>query len=584
MSAPAPAGPARTADVAATTVAERIVERLAELGIGTLFGVHGANAEDVFDAAVRRPGITPVIAKHEFGAGAMADGLARISGGPAAVLTTSGGGALNVVPALGESYDSRVPVLAVIGSAPRPTVGHGGFQDMLDAPDTVDLPAVLSGVTGCCRVVDDPAALDEAFDDAVSALRRGLPAALIVPKDVQGSGWSRGPDRAEPLSETSVPPRRSSVPPRRSSEVETAPETTPDLAPVLERLRRAAATGERVCFWAGEEASRAGVRDVLGALATRLGADTVVSPGGRDAGTADCAGVTGVMGHPSAHAALAEADVVVALGCRMSLTDRAGLDQALAAADVVHLGAHRPRLPGVDHVETPDLPHVVASLRDALADHPPAAGRTPRAREYLTTPGTAGPLTMRQVIETVGAALPAGCTVFADAGNAGAAAIHHLPFGAGRFTVALGMGGMGYGIAAGVGAAVGLPTDAPAARTVVIAGDGSFLMHGMEIHTAVEHRAPLTLIVLNNNAHGMCVTRERIYFPGTPGLNRFGDTDIAAGLAAMFPGLDVRRAVGPEDLHTACAELMSRPGPGCLVVDVDPDEIPPFGPFLKGTP
>lgn len=110
------------------TIAERIVERLAGLGVHTLFGVHGANAEDVFDAAVRHRGIRPVIAKHEFGAGAMADGLARISGGPTAVLTTSGGGALNLVPALGESYDSRVPVLAIIGSAPRATVGAADFR------------------------------------------------------------------------------------------------------------------------------------------------------------------------------------------------------------------------------------------------------------------------------------------------------------------------------------------------------------------------------------------------------------------------------------------------------------------------
>ena len=97
------------------TVADIIIEHVRALGVSTIFGVHGANVEHLFDAAVRAAGITPVVAKHEFAAGAMADGTARISGGYGTVLTTSGGGALNVLPALAEAYDSRVPVLAVIG-------------------------------------------------------------------------------------------------------------------------------------------------------------------------------------------------------------------------------------------------------------------------------------------------------------------------------------------------------------------------------------------------------------------------------------------------------------------------------------
>ena len=100
------------------SVADRIIGRLLSARITTVFGVHGANIEDLYDAAVRNPCITPVIAKHEFTAGAMADGLVRIGGGVGAVLTTSGGGALNVLPALGEAYDSRVPVLALIGFKP----------------------------------------------------------------------------------------------------------------------------------------------------------------------------------------------------------------------------------------------------------------------------------------------------------------------------------------------------------------------------------------------------------------------------------------------------------------------------------
>ena len=82
-----------------------------------LFGVHGANSEDLFTAALRHGGLRVTVSKHEFGAGAMADGVFRITGRPACVLTTSGGGAMNVLPALAEAYESRVPILALIGCA-----------------------------------------------------------------------------------------------------------------------------------------------------------------------------------------------------------------------------------------------------------------------------------------------------------------------------------------------------------------------------------------------------------------------------------------------------------------------------------
>ncbi|MFP3670615.1 thiamine pyrophosphate-dependent enzyme, partial [Priestia sp. SIMBA_032] len=77
---------------------------------------------------------------------------------------------------------------------------------------------------------------------------------------------------------------------------------------------------------------------------------------------------------------------------------------------------------------------------------------------------------------------------------------------------------------------------------MVLAGDGAFLMHGMEIHTAIEHRLPLTVVLFNNDAHGMCVTREQLYFPDTPSINRFRPTDFEAGLSAMFPTLTVSGA------------------------------------------
>lgn len=457
------------------------------------------------------------------------------------------------------------------------------------------LPAILSGVVGSCAVVDDPAQVDAAVDVALATLSRGPPAALVIPKDVQSARIA-----AAPLGPVTLPER-----------VGPPPAVIHDLA---DRLAHAVHRGEHVCVWAGEEASRLGVSGTVGHLADLLGASVVVSPGGRDVGGPRCAGVTGVMGHPSAHAAVQEAAMCLVLGCRMSLTDRAGLDETLAATRVIHIGAIAPRMPGIaDHVETPALDLALVALTQALHErlsrhrgtHPRDLARRPDLpavpRTSLPTTSPSGPATtptLREVVTTIGEVLPTGCAVFADAGNAGAGAIHHLPFGSGgRFVVALGMGGMGFAIAAGIGAAIGgARTGGGPDRTVVIAGDGSFYMHGMELHTAIEHGAPVTLIVLNNDAHGMCVTRENLYFPDTasppttpsgPGrgsVNRFRHADIASGLDAMFPDLIVRHARDVGTLRAVAADLMSRGGPNCIVVDTDPDEIAPFVPFLpRGT-
>lgn len=98
-------------------------------------------------------------------------------------------------------------MLAVIGSAPTAAVGRGGFQDMLHPPDTVDLRAVMSGVVGFCGLVDESARLDQVLDEAFATLARGLPAAVILPKDVQSSPGYATPSRSgAPTELRSVPP------------------------------------------------------------------------------------------------------------------------------------------------------------------------------------------------------------------------------------------------------------------------------------------------------------------------------------------------------------------------------------------
>ncbi|PXW31419.1 UNVERIFIED_CONTAM: acetolactate synthase-1/2/3 large subunit [Williamsia faeni] len=545
--------------VAGATVADVIIRRLSALGVDRIFGVHGANIEDLYAAALAGSGVKPVVAKHEFSAGTMADGAARITGRPAAVMTTSGGGAMNVVAALAESYDSRVPVLALIGSAPSALEGHGGFQDMLDPPDTIDARRIFSAVTGLCMKIDAPQQIYAALDAAERMLATNRPVALIIPKDIQTAAVA---DRTRLRCVRDV--RVTSM-----AELE-------EVAAMMSDARGA------VTVLAGEEASRQQVGADLAELVTAADGVLAATPGGRDllgAGV-PTVGLTGVMGHPSAASAVAASAVLLVVGSRLSLTDRAGLDTSDTI--VIHIGAESPTIDVDTHVGVTDLRWAIQVITKNIDTERSAARRLVPGIEALPTParlypGGAGLLTSIQVIQTIGDRIPEGTNIFADAGNVGAAAIHHLPVGRdGRFVVALGMGGMGYAFGAAIGAAL-----VTGQRSVVLAGDGAFLMHGMEIHTAIEHRLPVTVVLFNNNAHGMCVTREQLFFPGTPSVNRFRPTDFEAGLLAMFPGLTVSGARSRTDLVTATDHAFSGDGPHCLVVQTDPDELPPFGPFLS---
>jgi acetolactate synthase I/II/III large subunit len=119
---------------------------------------------------------------------------------------------------------------------------------------------------------------------------------------------------------------------------------------------------------------------------------------------------------------------------------------------------------------------------------------------------------------------------------------------------------------------------------VVIAGDGAFFMHGMEVHTAVQYRLPVTFVLFNNNAHAMCVTREQLFYDDLYSYNRFAPSQLGAGLAGMFPGLSSVDVADIDALPAALERAMAVDGPSVVTVECSADEIPPFAAFLNRQP
>ncbi|MEV5648154.1 thiamine pyrophosphate-binding protein [Nocardia sp. NPDC052254] len=551
-------------------VVDYLVRAVSGLGVRHIFGVDGANIEDLYDAAYDAADrVTAVVAKHEFAAATMADGYARSTSGIGVVCATSGGGAMNLVAGLAESHASRVPVLALVGQAPTDQEGRGAFQDSSGRAGTFDAARLFDTISLYCARVRSPASLPEHLSRAVAAARAGGPAVLLLPKDIQQADIGAvtpfiAPDRVHGRDEFGI-------------------------ARLSEGLRAARAIG-KVVIIAGAQVARDDARAELRELAAVLDAGVGVAPDAKDVYGCDehgFLGVAGSMGHQELVDALRGSALCLLVGTRMPVTARAGLESVLGAS-TASVGAEPPYVPAV-HATSTDLATTLRELvlTSGLGDGARRHADPPPDPSPLPVPPAEGPgLRYRDIVETLNAALPSDIDVFADAGNTGASVVHHLrPPRGGRFVVALGMGGMGYAFGAAIGSCFARRRrpDGSERRTVVVAGDGAFYMHGMEIHTAIQYGLPVTFVVLDNSAHAMCVTREQLFYGDRYSFNRFHKAHLGAGIAAMFPGLPSFTPRTRAELTTVLGNCLRTPGPSFVSIDCDADEIPPFIPFLSAS-
>ncbi|MDT5174500.1 MAG: acetolactate synthase large subunit, partial [Mycobacterium sp.] len=326
---------------------DHIVEHIAAIGVHHIFGVDGANIEDLYDAAHFESSVTAILAKHEFSATTMADGYSRSGAGLGVVAATSGGGSLNLVAGLGESLASRVPVLALVGQPATGMDGQGSFQDTSGRNGSLNAESLFSAVSLSCERVLTPADIIPALTRAIAMARTGGPAVLLLPKDIQ-QGQVEVVDRANCLPD---------------------PRPIGNPQPIVRALRRAAGP---VTIIVGEQVARDNARSELEELRAVLRAQVATVPDAKDVagtpgfGSSSALGVTGVMGHPGVAAAVADSAVCLVVGTRLSVTARAGLDDALASVRVVSIGSAPPYFP-CTHVHTDDLRGSLRLLTEALS-------------------------------------------------------------------------------------------------------------------------------------------------------------------------------------------------------------------------
>ena len=566
------------------TVAEALASAFDDWGLTALYGVSGANIEDLHDAVHRLDGgLRSIAARSENGAAFMADAHARIHNTLGLCCATSGGGMMNLAVGVAESRQSGVPVLAVVGQVPTRLEGVGGFQDSSGLGGVVDAEALWGAIAKDVAVLRSGQVFWTVLRRLVSSAvnERQGPSTLLVPKDIFSQ---LVPARPADWPAHPMDLRRALTPSRA---------TLDDVAEALQAARKPVIV-------AGPGLRRADAADALVELAEHASVPvmaTMEDPGAFPSAHPLALGLIGTAGHPSAHAHLnTTADLVLVLGSSLEIMVRAPIAAALGRARVIVIDSAPQRaaaaLPNSD-VHCADLLPLVQALtaRAELADVGPGRPvnyRTtcflPKVIEAHRDLAFAGhDLLQSEAITMIASrGLPDSGHLLFDAGNCAASALHYMPAPSGlTTTIALGMGGMGYAVAGAIGAQLGA---AAGERTVVFCGDGAFLMLGMELHTAVELGLPILFVVFNNAGHGMCVTRQQRFFDGRLEASQYpaaSFVEIARGLAGrnhMWAGA----AASTVELEAALDSLedWNGEGPALLEIIIQREEMPPFTPFL----
>lgn len=565
---------------------DALVETLRDWQIGYVFGVSGANIEHVHDAIHRLKDdrLISIMSKCEDGAAFMADGRARVHRTLGVCCSTSGGGMVNLLAGIAEAYAESVPVLALVGQPPTNLEGKGAFQDSSGLGRSVDGLKLWGAVSKYTAKITSPDQFWPCLKTAVvTALNdRPGPAVLLFPRD---------------LYDQEVPSRPNDWPLSLAAMIHHTKVAREHARPIFDALRQA----KNPMMLIGHGVRRSSNAAAVVKLAQTANIPVATTMSGRsEFPNYDplYLGMIGVAGHPSAHNYLKEtADLILVVGAGLNIMTRGAIasfigEKRIAAINIDPGEISRALSPAL--VLAADAGQACQTLLELWEDEPFTAAFSEDYQLQQFAPTLAPPipaddrpiqadepLLQSQAIELLSEILPTNGHIVFDAGNCAAAALHmtRVPEGVSS-TIALGMGGMGYAFAAAVGIQLGSPTGT---RTIAFCGDGALLMVGFEIHTAVDLRLPILFVVFNNNMHGMCVTRQQLFFDSRLECVRYSMLDVATIARGM--GTTERLWVGSAgtltELRQCIADYQQHTEiPGVLELRLLREEVPPFTPFL----
>lgn len=498
-----------------TTGALYIVKFLENRGVRTVAGIPGGSILPLYDALAESGAVRHVLARHEQGAGFMAQGMARLSGRPGVCLATSGPGATNLVTAIADARRDSVPMVCLTGQVPSSMLGSEAFQE-------VDIVSVTRPLTKSSRMVTDaselPQALAQAFDLAASG--RPGPVLLDIPRDVQ---TQRMPHAHFPQEAP-----RPSAPVAAWDASRAAAMINAAKRPVL--LLGGGATRGRAPALARELAERASMPVTM----------TLMGLGALAAAHPLSMGMHGMHGHFQANRALAECDLLLAVGSRFDDRATGRPDTFCPKARIIHVNLDPAELGRIKQADLGIASDAASALEAILplVERRLRADWLEQAARFKAQAPARGHGGARGLIREVAAHLDGNAVVVTDVGQHQMFVAQDFPFQApGRWLTSGGLGVMGFGLPAAIGASLA----DPGAKVVLFTGDGSFKMNVQELATLAETGANVKIVVLDNQSLGLVVQQQKLFFDGRLSASSFARGANFAALAEAFgvPGVDL---------------------------------------------
>ncbi|MDE3102860.1 MAG: biosynthetic-type acetolactate synthase large subunit [Chloroflexota bacterium] len=526
--------------------ADLVCVALERSGVDVVFGYPGGACLPIYDALPDHPSLRHVLVRHEQGAAHMADGYARVAGRPGVCLVTSGPGATNLVTGLACAYMDSVPVVAITGQVATSLMGRDAFQE-------TDVLGMVGPVTKHAFLPRTVGEIVPTIERAMHVARSGRPGPVVVdiPKDAQNASAAL-PDPIVPIDTRSALPER---------EIEEA-------AALLERA-------ERPLIIAGHGVRLARAHEALRDLAERLDAPVAMTLLGISGFPEDhelALGMLGMHGSAITNRAVNAADVILGVGLRFDDRVTGKIAAFAPHARIIHVDIDATQI----EKNVPTAVGIVADAREALRAIAVRVGRRshpewrkqvfshPKAQPRLEAFEASVELAPRPVIHAIREAAADDAYFVADVGQHQMWAAQHLRFThPDRFLTSGGLGTMGYGLPAALGAQYARRD----AQVWAIVGDGGVQMTLQELGTAVQEDLPVKVVVMNNGYLGMVRQWQQLFYDGRISQTPITSPDYVK-IAEAY-GVQGTVVEHRNELGSALARAATHNGPALIDVRIE---------------
>lgn len=525
------------------TGAEITIHLLERQGIRLIPGIPGGANLPLYDALSKSTRIHHILARHEQGAGFIAQGMARVSGSPQVCFATSGPGVTNILTAIADAKLDSIPIVCITGQVPRPFIGTDAFQEV----DTCGLSIPITKHNFLAR---SAAELLDLIPEAFRIATSGRPGPVLVdlPKDVQTE-----------IVEFDAWPEPG------------GPQPVPECLPAdVRRASELINSARRPVLYLGGGIIHSGAAALAVRLAEKASIPTTMTLMGLGALAMDHPLSIGMLGMHAArytNMVLEECDLLIAAGVRFDDRATGKASQFCPGADIIHIDIDECELDKIKRAHVGiagDVGHVLETILPMVEENPRSnwLDLVSKLRE-IHPPRTPGAGDLRdpfRLIDQVAQLLDDETIIATDVGQHQMWTAQAYPLRRPRqWLTSGGLGTMGFGVPAAIGAALACPNS----RVVCFSGDGSLMMNVQELATAVEQNVNVKIILMDNRSLGLVCQQQDLFYGGRIYASTYQMQPNFMSIAQGFgmKGVDLAAACDPLD---TLASALDCPGP-CLI-------------------